>query len=122
MNDIIDQTILGYLQREAERKSYGNPHSTLCKVIGHLQMPPPSAKCPAHWWRSELVNRSCQRLKRKGLIRYDRKRGWLCEVPTPSASPRRSATPYGAWISKGEPGYEEARYEERFERHPATNY
>lgn len=81
INDRIDKEILGSIQRSSA-KGRGLCSGYLAGIIDHLPVPDANKPQPAHWWLAELANRSCQRLRKRGMIYYDAKTGWhavVCE-------------------------------------------
>jgi len=77
-NEQIDELVLHRIKTdEMTRPWRGMTIGMLLHQSGLKLAPVPNGDVSPLWLGSEHGNRSCQRLRKKGLIRYCRKGGWL---------------------------------------------
>ena len=77
-NQEIDDIVLRRLRADQESRPFRG--LTIGAILLGARIPlkpvPNGEKSPL-WLAQEHGNRSCQRLRKKGLVRYDTKDGWL---------------------------------------------
>ena len=77
-NAEIDDLVLRRLRADHESRPFrGLTIGAIILGARFTLKPVPNGEQSSLWLAQEHGNRSCQRLRRKGLIRHDSKDGWL---------------------------------------------